>query len=116
MVMTNEEKEKKIKRERTRLRGIFKDLDPNKFKTIEGMIDTAAFLRGSLSDLEATLNAVGFYEEYDNGGGQKGQKQSEAFKAHVQYTKNYVAIIRTLADLAPVGRKKETRLQALRDE
>jgi hypothetical protein len=116
MTMTNEEKEKIIKREKSRLRKIFKDLDPNKFKTIEGLIDTAAFLRGSLADLETTLNADGFFEDYDNGGGQKGKKQSEAFKAHVQFTKNYVSIARTLADLAPAGKKKETRLQALRDE
>jgi hypothetical protein len=116
MSMTDIEKEKIIKRERNKLRKIFRDLDANKFKTIESLIDTAAFIKLSLFDLEATINAAGFFEEYEHGGGQKGQKQSEAVRTHIAMVKNYTAIVRTLADLAPPGLKKETRLQALRDE
>jgi hypothetical protein len=110
------DKEQKIRLTRARLRRVFKELDENKFKVIESLIDTAAFLAGSLGELEATLNADGFFDEYDNGGGQKGRKQSDALKTHIALTKNYASIIRALADLAPLGKKKETRLKALRDE
>jgi len=109
-----EEKQRKVRRETTRLRRIFRPLDPNVFKTIEGLIKSAAFMAITLEELEITINEEGITEEYQNGQYQKGTKQSEAVKVHLSMMKNYSTTIRMLADLAPVGQKKSTRLDALR--
>ena len=47
---------------------------------------------------------------------QSGTKQSDAVKTHIAMTKNHAAIIKQLCDLVPPEKKKESRLQALRDE
>ena len=87
-------KEEKIKREFSRLKRIFKDLDKNKLQTVE----------------------EGYTVEYQNGANQSGTKQSDAVKTHIAMTKNHAAIIKQLCDLVPPEKKKESRLQALRDE
>jgi len=109
-------KEQKIRKEITRLRGVFRDLDPNKKKTVEPLIKNAAFMAVSLDDLQERINEEGYTEEYKNGPNQFGRKQSEAVKTHIAMTKNYAAIMKALADLAPPARKKKSALQSLRDE
>ena len=109
-------KEQKIKREITRLKRVFKDLDKNKLQTVESLIRNAAFMAVSLEELQEIINVEGYTEEYQNGANQSGRKQSEAVKTHIAMTKNHAAIMKQLADLAPPVKKKESKLQALRDE
>ncbi len=66
---------------------------------------------------ERTLKRKRAYTvEYQNGENQKGTKQSDAVKTHIAMTKNHASIIKQLTDLVPPEKKKESRLQALRDE
>ena len=109
-------KEQKIKREITRLKRVFKDLDKNKLQTVESLIRNAAFMAVSLEELQEIINVESYTEEYQNGANQSGRKQSEAVKTHIAMTKNHAAIMKQLADLAPPVKKKESKLQALRDE
>ena len=106
-------KEEKIKREFSRLKRIFKDLDKNKLQTVESLIKNAAFMAGPPSEI---INEEGYTVEYQNGANQSGTKQSDAVKTHIAMTKNHAAIIKQLCDLVPPEKKKESRLQALRDE
>ena len=106
-------KEEKIKREFSRLKRIFKDLDKNKLQTVESLIKNAAFMAVSLEEI---INEEGYTVEYQNGANQSGTKQSDAVKTHIAMTKNHAAIIKQLCDLVPPEKKKESRLQALRDE
>ena len=106
-------KEEKIKREFSRLKRIFKDLDKNKLQTVESLIKNAAV---SLEELQEIINEEGYTVEYQNGANQSGTKQSDAVKTHIAMTKNHAAIIKQLCDLVPPEKKKESRLQALRDE
>ena len=99
-------KEEKIKREFSRLKRIFKDLDKNKLQT----------MAVSLEELQEIINEEGYTVEYQNGANQSGTKQSDAVKTHIAMTKNHAAIIKQLCDLVPPEKKKESRLQALRDE
>lgn len=108
-------KEQKIKREITRLKRVFKDLDKNKLQTVDSLIQNAAFMAVSLKELEEIINKEGYVVEYQNGEHQKGTKQSDAVKTHIAMTKNHAAIIKQLTELVPPERKKESRLQALRD-
>lgn len=109
-------KEQKIKKEIARLKRVFKDLDKNKLQTVESLIKNAAFMAVSLEELQETINAEGYVVEYQNGENQKGTKQSDAVKTYIAMTKNHAAIIKQLTDLVPPEKKKESKLQALRDE
>ena len=87
-------KEQKIKKEIARLKRVFKDLDKNKLQTVESLIKNAAFMAVSLEELQEIINAEGY----------------------IAMTKNHAAIIKQLTDLVPPEKKKESKLQALRDE
>ena len=79
-------------------------------------IKNAAFMAVSLEELQEIINEEGYTVEYQNGANQSGTKQSDAVKTHIAMTKNHAAIIKQLCDLVPPEKKKESRLQALRDE
>ena len=109
-------KDQKIKREITRLKRVFKDLDKNKLQTVESLIRNAAFMAVSLEELQEIINEEGYTVEYQNGENQRGTKQSEAVKTHIAMTKNHASIIKQLTELVPPEKKKESKLKALRDE
>lgn len=109
-------KDQKIKKEITRLKKVFRDLDKNKLQTVESLFRNAAFMAISLEELQDIINVEGYTEEYKNGANQSGRKQSEAVKTHIAMTKNHASIMKQLADLVPLEKKKDSRLQALRDE
>ena len=109
-------KEQKIRREASRLKRVFRDLDKNKLQTVASLIQNAAFMAVSLEELQEIINEEGYTVEYQNGANQSGTKQSEAVKTHIAMTKNHASIIKQLCELVPPEKKKESRLQALRDE
>ena len=110
-------KEEKIKKEKARLRRVFKDLDENKRRTVDSLIERAAFLTTSLEELENEINEKGYISEYKNGENQFGEKQSDAVKTHIAMTKNLAVIIKQLTEIAPQAPpKQKSRLQLLRDE
>lgn len=114
--MTISEKENRIKKETTRLKGVFKDLDANKLKTVDALIARAAYITVNLEDLEEQLNQNGWVEEYQNGRNQCGLKKSAAAEVHISLTKNLNAIMKQLLDLVPPAQKKESRLAAMMKE
>lgn len=109
-------KDARIKREIKRLRAVFKDLDKNKLKVVEKLIETAAFIAISLQDLEADINLKGYVSEYQNGENQFGTKKSPEVEIHLSMTKNFTVIMKQLAELAPPERKKKSGLEALKEE
>ena len=105
-------KEKKIRKETRRLKEIFKDLEPNKLKAVDTLIDRAAYITVSLQELEEKLNEVGWTEEYVNGRNQAGVKKSAAADAYNSLTKNLTTIMKQLVDMVPPA-QKESRLAAM---
>ena len=105
-MVENAEKLKRIKKERTRLTKLFADLDENKRKTCEALIDRAAFITVSLQELEAQLNETGWVETYQNGENQYGMKKAAAADVHISLTKNLNAIMKQLLELVPPAQKK----------
>ena len=105
----------RINREKKRLQELFKDLDPNKLKTCQALIDRAAFITISLQDLEEQLNETGWVEEYQNGENQSGRKKAEAADVHISLTKNLNAIIKQLLDLVPPA-QRASRLEELMNQ
>ena len=91
---------------------VFKDLEPNKLKTVDALIARAAYITVSLQDLEEQLNREGWTEEYNNGRLQSGLKKSAAAEVHISLTKNLNAIMKQLLDLVPPA-KQSSRLEEL---
>ena len=60
-------KDQKIKKEISRLKRVFRDLDKNKLQTVESLIRNAAFMAVSLEDLQEIINEEGYTVEYQNG-------------------------------------------------
>ena len=99
-------KKTRIKKERERLEIVFRDLEPNKLKTCQALLDRAAFITVSLQDVEEQLNEAGWTEFYQNGESQSGWKKSAAADIHISLTKNLNAIIKQLLELVPPAQKK----------
>ena len=101
-------KEQRIKSENTRLKGVFKDLDE---------IQKAAFMHVELEELQKVIEEEGCVCEYKNGQNQYGTKKSPEVDVYNTMIKNYTAIIKTLAELAPAAqKKKKSGLALLREE
>ena len=94
-------KTERIIKERRRLKALFKDLEPNKLKTCQAIIDRVAFITISLQDLEEELNVSGWVEPYKNGENQRGLKKAAAADAHISLTKNLNALMKQLLELVP---------------
>lgn len=109
-------KEQKIKTEKTRLKGIFKELDENKKKLVTPLIEKAAFMSVELDELQRKIEENGWTSEYKNGENQYGTKKSPEAETYIALSKNYAAIIKQLTELVPVAKRKKSRLAALREE
>lgn len=60
-------KDEKIKKEISRLNKILKEVDDKKKKTIEGLIQEAAFMRVTLEELKNDINTNGVIDEMCQG-------------------------------------------------
>ena len=60
-------KDERIKNEIKRLNKILEDVDPKKKKTIDGLIQEAAFMRVTLEDLREDININGVIDEMPQG-------------------------------------------------
>ena len=110
-------KEQRIKSENTRLKGVFKDLDENKKKIVVPLIQKAAFMHVELEELQKVIEEEGCVCEYKNGENQYGTKKSPEVDVYNTMIKNYTAIIKTLAELAPAApKKRKSGLALLREE
>ena len=103
-------KEQRIKAEKTRLKGIFKDLDENKKKLVTPLIEKAAFMSVELDDLQAMIEKDGWTSEYQNGQNQWGTKKSPEAETVIALSKNYAAIIKKFNELVPAPQRKARRL------
>lgn len=110
--MAKASKETRIKKETKRLMGVFKDLEPNKLKTVDALIARAAYITVTLQELEEDLNVEGWVEEYNNGRLQSGMKKSAKAEVHISLTKNLNAIMKQLLDLVP-PEQKASRLEEM---
>ena len=110
--MAKSKKMERIEKEKERLQDVFQDLEPNKLKTCQALIDRAAFITISLEDLEVQLNKTGWVEQYQNGENQTGMKKAAAADVHISLTKNLNAIMKQLLELVPPA-QKESRLAAM---
>ena len=94
---------KRTSKELSKLRKIFKDIEPAKRKTVEKLIENAAFMAESLNELQEIIREKGFTEEYQNGANQYGVKKCSEVEIYNTMIKNYTSVIKQLTDLLPDG-------------
>ena len=94
-------KEELEKREKRKLAGIYKKLDKDTKKSVESLIDEAAFMAASLYELREIINKKGYTEEYQNGANQRGIKKCSEVEIYNTMVKNYMSTIKQLTDLLP---------------
>ena len=95
------EKDKRKTKELKKLKKIFQNLDENKSKIAQKLIESAAFLIVELEDLEKEIAVKGVTEEYQNGEFQKGVKKASRVDVYNNFIKNYTLIVKQLCDLLP---------------
>lgn len=101
------EKDKRIKKEITRLNGVLKNLDDKKKKAVTSLIKNAAFMAVTLEDLQEKINRDGVTEQYQNGSNQFGVKKSSSVEVYNTMIKNYTQVVKQLTDLLPKDVPKE---------
>lgn len=113
--MEKSDKTNRIGKERRRLLKIFRDLDDNKLKACQSLIDRAAFITVNLQDLEEVLNEKGWTEEYQNGHDQRGIKRSSEADVHSVLTKNLTAIMKSLLEMVPPTQRKSKLAELMKE-
>jgi hypothetical protein len=111
---TEETKSEKIQKVAKKIKRIFKDLDENKKKLVDPLVEKAAFMSVTLDELQETINDEGCVSEYKNGENQFGTKKSPEVEIYLNMSKNYAAIIKQLTDLVPAAKRKNSKLEELK--
>lgn len=96
-------REARISKEMKRLEGIFKNLPADKIKTVQSLIQNAAFMTITIEDLQVAMNTNGVITEYQNGANQWGTKKSPEVEIYNTMIKNHVTVMKQLVDLIPAG-------------
>lgn len=99
-------KEEIIKAEKRKLAGIYTRINKKTKRSVDSLIDEAAFMAASLYELRKIINEKGYTEEYQNGANQKGIKKCSEVEIYNTMIKNYSSIIKQLTDLLPKDQEK----------
>lgn len=92
-------KDKKIKKEITRLNGIYKDIDINKKKLIEGLIQQAAYMKIMLEQYQKDLDEKGYVELFSQSPNTPPyERERPVARLYNSLNKNYQTIMKQLAD------------------
>lgn len=100
-IYTDKQRKNKIKNELQRLNDIFVDIETNKKKTVEKLIEDAAFMAVTLEETRKIIARDGVIELYQNGENQKGIKKSSAVEVYDKMVNTYSRVIKQLCDLIP---------------
>lgn len=99
------EKQKRIKKEVSRLRKLFKEIDENKKKLVMTLIDDVAFLTITMQDLRESIIREGTTVEYKNGENQYGTKQSPDAQLYLAMSQKQAQAMKILLDCMPKNDK-----------
>lgn len=100
-IFTDKQRKNKIKKEQNRLVDILKNIDTSKKKTVEKLIEDAAFMAVTLEETRQIIARDGVIETYQNGENQKGIKKSSAVEVYDKMLNTYSRVIKQLCDLIP---------------
>ena len=96
-----DEKIRAIEKERKRLSRIYSGIEEKRKKTIEGLIQRAAFLRITLEELEEDINIYGVTEWFSQGDQEPYQRERPSARVYNTMSTSYQKITKQLTDLLP---------------
>lgn len=99
------EKTKRIKKEITRLKRLFKEIDENKKKLVFTTIEDVAFMSITMQDLREEIVRHGTTCTYKNGENQYGTKQSPDAQLYLQLSQKQTQAMKILLDCLPKTEK-----------
>lgn len=99
-------KEEIIKAEKRKLAGIYTRLDKKTKRSVDSLMDEAAFMAASLYELRKIIDEKGYTEEYQNGANQKGIKKCSEVEIYNTMIKNYSSVVKQLTDILPKDQEK----------
>lgn len=102
-------KDEIIRAEKRKLAGIYTRLDKKTKKSVDSLVDEAAFMAASLYELRRIIDDKGYTEEYQNGANQKGVKKCSEVEIYNTMIKNYSAVVKQLTDLIPKEQAKSAQ-------
>lgn len=111
---TEEEKQKQIKKEITKLRRLFKNLPKDKQKAAEGLLQEAAFMKATLEETRHIIDQEGILEHFEQGA-QKFLREHPATKVYNTMINRYATVCKQLFDMIPdpeAGKQAEDELMA----
>ena len=95
-------KEQRIKKEKTRLRKIYRELPPESAGTVAGLIDQAAFMRIECEDMEKDIRENGWTEKFQQSEKLEPYDRARPIgQAYNTTNANYQKIIKQLTALLP---------------
>ncbi|WP_370852268.1 hypothetical protein [Megasphaera elsdenii] len=84
-----------------KLDALFTNVPAEKQAAAELLTKRAAFLLAAEDELERVMQANGYVDVYDNGGGQTGTMVSATLKAYTQCNQQLLSTIRQLREFLP---------------
>jgi len=100
-ISENLETQKRIKKEITRLKKLFKEIDKNKIQLVNSTIEDVAFLTISMQDLRENIIRDGTTVTYKNGENQYGVKQNPDAQLYLQMSQKHTQSVKILLDCMP---------------
>lgn len=100
-IYSEKQRKKRVKDETVKLEKIFQNLGENSYETAKRLIQDAAFMSVTLSELQLIITRDGPVEPYQNGENQRGLKKSAAVEAYDKMVNTYAKIIKQLVDMIP---------------
>lgn len=95
------EKDRRIKKEVSRLKRLFKDIDESKKKLVQTTIEDVAFMTVTMQDLRENIIRTGTTVKYQNGANQYGIKQSPDAQLYLQMSQKQTQAMKILVDCMP---------------
>lgn len=99
------EKTKRIKKEESRLKRLFKEIDDSKKKLVFSTIADVAFMAITMEDLRDKIIRDGTTSTYKNGENQFGTKQSPDAQLYLQMSQKHTQAMKILLDCLPKTEK-----------
>ncbi len=99
------EKETEIKKEKTRLKRQFSQIDKKKKNLVDTTIEDVAFLTVTMRELREKIMREGTTVEYKNGENQYGTKQSPDAQLYLQMSQKQTAAMKILLECLPKTEK-----------
>lgn len=111
----------RIEAERIKLLNQFKGIDERRKKTVEKLIENAAWISATLEDIRKSMDdkgMLGLVSEYQNGENQWGSKKSPEVEIYSNLISNYSKIVGQLTSMMPEEvrvNKEDKDLKAMKE-